>query len=226
MKTFIQYQFEQEQKDYFAAVTMLESGPLNENILKNLSASIRQKYDFIKSLADISRQKLSDLIEIFKNTKVFNFFSKIKFSLDHLFGFAKRGFTAYKDLQKVISEYLASTKVVQWTRQELQKLDNWLKDKKYIRRFGGAIVGGILIYIWLNMSFTGDFSYDFDFRDIVSAITGSYSLVDLFASAAGIRMLILFATGAVFGISFPWPGPQSVQFVVGLIAGIKRVMKN
>ena len=81
----------------------------------------------------------------------------------------------------------------------------------------------MLLYIWLNMAFTGDFNYDFDFADLISALSGKFSLAQLFAGQDGIRMLLLFATGMI-GLSFPWPGATSAKFVIALINGLRKVI--
>lgn len=227
MKSYLEYSEEllQEQSDYYAALSLIESGRyLTEGILDRLSSGIKSKLDFIKSLAGYASMKLEDLVTLFKDTRVFRFFNAIKFNLNTLWKYIKAGFSAYTDLQKAIAEYVAQTKIVKWTTEALHGLDSFLQNHPKIRRIGGFAVAGLLIYIWLNMSFTGNADFDFDFSDVLRAIGGSYSLGALFGGTDGTHLLMLFATG-VIGLSFPWPGPTHVKFVAALVNGLRKLAR-
>ena len=170
----------------------------------------------------MSKRKLEDVVALIKNKKVFEFFSKIKFSLKKLYDTAKRGWQVYTKIETVISDYIASTKVVKWTSKELKRLDDYLMKHPKVKHLAGVAVSALLIYIWLNMSFTPDLEYSMSFDDIVNAASGSFSLADLFSGSEGVKLLTYFATGALLGLSFPWPGPTSVQFVSGLMFSISK----
>jgi hypothetical protein len=227
MKSYLEYSEEclQEQHDYYVALHIIESGRhLTEGILDTLSSGVKAKLDFIKSLADYASIKLEDIVSLFKDSRVFRFFNAIRFNLNTLWKYIKAGFAAYTDLQKAIAEYIAQTKIVKWTTEALHELDAFLQNHPKLRRISGFAVAGLLIYIWLNMSFTGNADYDFDFSDILRAIGGSYSLGALFGGTDGTHMLMLFATG-IIGLSFPWPGPTHVKFVVALINGLRKLTR-
>jgi len=227
MKSYLEYSEEclQEQRDYYTALSVIESGhALTEGILDRLSSGVKAKLDFIKSLASYASMKLEDIVSLFKDRQVFKFFNAIRFNLNTLWKYIKAGFSAYTDLQRAIAEYVARTKIVKWTTEALHSLDEFLQKHPKIRRIGGFAVAGLLIYIWLNMSFTGDFAYDFDFSDILLAVGGKYSLGAIFGGPEGTRMLMLFATG-VIGLSFPWPGPTHIQFVGALINGLQKLAR-
>ena len=227
MKSYLEYSEEllQEQSDYYAALSLIESGRyLTEGILDRLSSGVKAKLDFIKSLAGYASMKLEDLVTLFKDTRVFRFFNAIKFNLNTLWKYIKAGFAAYTDLQKAIAEYVAQTKIVKWTTEALHGLDSFLQNHPKIRRIGGFAVAGMLIYIWLNMSFTGNADFDFDFSDVLRAVGGSYSLGALFGGTDGTHLLMLFATG-VIGLSFPWPGPTHVKFVAALVNGLRKLAR-
>jgi hypothetical protein len=227
MKSYLEYSEEclQEQRDYYTALSVIESGhALTEGILDRLSSGVKAKLDFIKSLAGYASMKLEDIVSLFKDSRVFKFFNAIRFNLNTLWKYIKAGFAAYTDLQRAIAEYVARTKIIKWTTEALHGLDEFLQKHPKIRRIGGFAVAGLLIYIWLNMSFTGDFAYDFDFSDILLAVGGKYSLGAIFGGPEGTRMLMLFATG-VIGLSFPWPGPTHIQFVGALINGLRKLAR-
>jgi hypothetical protein len=193
-----------------------ENGMLNEF---SIPTFLSKQYNFIKELASKIAINIKDIAKIFMNRVVFNFFSKIKWSVEYIFDLAKKGLGVYRDILGAISEYISKTKVGKWTEDKLRDLDNWLKNHPKIKRITGVAVAGLLIYIWFNMSFTGDFKYDFDMVDVFKALSGSFSLSQLFAGKDGIKLLLLFTTG-VIGVSFPWPGPTSVKFLFSLVKSL------
>jgi hypothetical protein len=227
MKSFTEYNSHalQEELDYYEALTLLETVELTENFLSRLTSGVRAKLDFIKTLASSAGAKIEDVVVLFKDSRVFKFFSALRFNLANLWKSIKAGFAAYAQIQRAVAEYISKSKIGRWTEEALRNLDNWLQKHPTIKRIGGFAVAGMLLYIWLNMSFTGDFSYDFDFADILSALSGKFALSTLFAGTDGTRMLLLFATG-VMGLSFPWPGPTSAKLVISLLNGLRKIIKS
>lgn len=197
----------------------------NETNLNEIAipSSLKKIWSFVKELKDLAKVKLLDLIKLFKNKIVFKFFAKIKFSMSKLFSIVKAGFKAYKQVIKAIGEYIANTKVGRWTEDKLKDLDAFLAKHPKTKRIAGLAVAGILIYIWLNMTFTGNADYDFDMGDMIMALGGGFTLSTLFAGPDGMALLTLFATG-VIGLSFPWPGPQHFQFVGAVLYGSAKIV--
>jgi len=212
-----------EYNEYIVAIDYA-SNP-EEYINEELNESIKSKIEFIKSFASILKSNVSDLIDFFKNKILFKIFKAIKFSLGYLFKMLKDGYKAYQELQKVISKYASDTKVVKFTEEQLKKLDDFLMKHPKIKRFSGFAVSGILIYTWLNMSFTGDLFDDFDLSNVLLALQGKFTLTMIFAGPEGTKMLILFATGALLGISFPWPGPSSIKLASAFLYSISKTFK-
>lgn len=227
MKSFIDYNScsIQEEHDYYEALSLLETSELNENILSGLTSGVRAKLDFIKTLASAAGANLQDTLTLFKDSKVFKFFSALRFNLANLWKSIKAGFAAYAQIQRAIAEYISKTKIGRWTEEALRDLDSWLQQHPRLKRIGGFAVAGMLLYIWLNMSFTGDFQYDFDSSDILAALSGNFALSTLFAGTEGTRMLLLFVTGMI-GLSFPWPGPTSAKLAVSLLNGLKKLIHS
>ena len=135
----------------------------------------------------------------------------------------KKGFKAYKEVIKAIGDYLSKTKVGRWTEDKLKDLDAFLATHPKTKRIAGMAVAGILIYIWLNMTFTGNADYDFDMGDMILALGGGFTLSTLFAGPEGMALLTLFVTG-VIGLSFPWPGPQHLQFIGAIVYGSAKLV--
>lgn len=190
----------------------------------SLPAFLSDKVSFIKDLAKAAAVRLQDVARLVANKQVFKFFSAIGWSLKKLFELVKKGFKAYKDLRNLIAQYIADTKVVNWTDEQLTKLDTFLSQHPTIKKMAGPAVAGLLIYIWLNMTFTGDIVYDFDMSDMLSALAGKFALMNIFGGASGAQLLTLFATGAILKLSFPWPGPTSIKFVSGVLTGLAKLV--
>tara|TARA_B110000858_G_C17786473_1_gene467515 strand:+ start:1186 stop:1890 length:705 start_codon:yes stop_codon:yes gene_type:complete len=184
---------------------------------------LKKIWSFLKELKDIIKVKIMDLAKLFMNKLVFKFFAKIKFSMKYLFDLVKKGFKAYKEVIKAIGDYLSKTKVGRWTEDKLKDLDAFLATHPKTKRIAGMAVAGILIYIWLNMTFTGNADYDFDMGDMILALGGGFTLSTLFAGPEGMALLTLFVTG-VIGLSFPWPGPQHLQFIGAIVYGSAKLV--
>jgi hypothetical protein len=75
------------------------------------------------------------------------------------------------------------------------------------------------------MTFTGDFEYDFNLVDVIAALSGKFTLSQIFAGKDGMKLLLLFATG-VIGLSFPWPGPTSVKFLTATVQSVAKWAKT
>jgi hypothetical protein len=198
-----------------------DGGMLNEF---SIPSFLSKQYNFVKELASNISVSIKDIAKLFMNRTVFNFFSKIKWSFDYIFDLAKRGLKIYREVLDTIGEYIAKTKVGRWTDDKLKDLDNFLKTHPKIKRIAGIGVAALLIYIWFNMTFTGDFEYDFNLVDVVAALAGKFSLTQIFAGKDGMKLLLLFATG-VIGLSFPWPGPTSVKFLTAVIQSVAKWAK-
>ena len=217
-----------EETEYFDFLLFVKSKTdkrLNEGVFSDISSSIRKKLDFIRELASQLKIEASELVKLFMNKEVFKFFQRIGWNLKKLFDIAKKGFTLVNILANVIAEYVEKTGVSKWTEKELKKLDEYLKKHPKTKRIIGVGVASILIFIWLNMSFTGDPTYDFNFSDVLSALAGNVTLSNIFAGKDGIKLLTLFSTGIITGLSFPWVGATSVHFIGGVIYSLAKKHK-
>ena len=56
--------------------------------------------------------------------------------------------------------------------------------------------------------------------------TSLTTLSQIFGTPSGMKMLTLFATGALFGLSFPWPGNNIIKFSVAVITTIAKFFKQ
>jgi len=195
MLTLNEFLVEREYKEFCA----LDFDALDEGVLDRLSGAMKKKIEFVKRVADKTGNKLSDVVATFKNRKVFSFFTKIKWSFDKLIQLLKTGYKAYGTLIKVVSEYLAKNPVVKWTDKKLIELDDFLKTHPKTRRMAGFVVAGLLAYVWFHVAFSGDVSTDFDMSQLIAAMSGSFSLSNIFSGANGITMIGLLLAGTLTG---------------------------
>lgn len=200
---------------------VVDNGMLSEF---SIPSFLSKQYNFVKDLASELSVGIKEVAKLFMNKTVFNFFSKIKWSFDYVFDLAKKGLAIYRQVLDAIGEYISKTKVGKWTEDKLEDLDNFLKNHPKIKRIAGIGVAALLIYIWFNMTFTGDFDYDFNLMDVLAALGGKFSLSQIFAGKDGMKLLLLFATGMI-GLSFPWPGPASIKFLTAVVKSIANWAK-
>jgi hypothetical protein len=206
---------------------------------KTASAEMKEARDavaFVKTkffidVAKATKSSLASVVKLFKDPRVIKFFKGIKWSFTNLYKLLKKGMKAYRDLQKLIGEFLAETKIGKWTTENLKKLDDWLARHPKTRALAGVAVGALLIYFWFNQSFIGDPSFDFDMTYILNALAGKFSLADLFGGPGGMMLLLAIAVGMGTGASFPWPSPASAKFVAAIIGTLaiklgKRLKKT
>lgn len=217
---------EEIEEEYQEFIEFLDSGLIfQEGILDVIKGKLAKKIQFIRGIASTVGAKIKDLIMLFKDKKVFKFFALVGWNLKKLFKIIKKGAKVFDGVATAISDYIASTKVAKWTTKELAKLDAFLKKHPKTARIVGIGIAGLLLYIWFNMTFTGSFDYDFDFADILAALAGRATLATIFGGPAGIKLLMLFATGALLGLSFPWPGPNTIKFISAVMYSIGKKIK-
>ena len=187
---------------------------------------IREKIRFIKQFAVETGFKLKDLLKLFMEKLVFKLFQQIGWSIKSLYELMKKGFDAYKNLQIAIADFVGSTVVGEWTKDKLVELNRYLKTHPKTKRVVGVAVAGLMIYIFLTMSFTGDFIEDFSIDVVFMAFSGNYSLYEFFGTASGLKMLLLFASGTLLGLSFPWPGTNMIKFGIAILTTLAKFFKK
>lgn len=192
----------------------------------SLPAVLKSKIDFIKELADKTMMSMIDLFKIFKDKKVFKFMSYFSWNINKLFTFVRKGFKEYHKVINILSKKIHESKAGQKWEAFVIDMETFIKSHPSLKRIGGIAVASILIYIWFNMTFTGSVEYDFNMNDMLAALAGNYSLVDIFTGEEGIKLLMFLVTGKM-GLTFPWPGATAIQFILavvttlGIMGGIK-----
>jgi len=214
-----------EYYEYSRAIAILESSYISEGFLSKLSSGIKSKIDFFTEVAKTIGKDVSDLLVLFKDSRFFKIFKAIGFAINKIVSLFKLGVKTYNNIQNILAEKIASLGGVKFIKKNLHLLDEFFTNHPILKKLGGLAIAGLLFYIWTQMSFTPDLEYSMDFKDIILALSGSFSLAELFASPSGITMLIYLASGMLLGLSTPWPGKQATQIVGGLLFSAYRLLK-
>lgn len=226
------YTYEQ----YCADLDSLASEELTEGFLDALKG-VRGKIGKIialakKTFSDIADETtltLKDIIKAFKTKDVFKVLKAFGFSIRKILtAINKATLLINKGILNVFNE-LHKTKVMQKIKQGAMTVDDVLNKYPILNRIGGAVVAGLLMYIWLNMTFVGNFDYDMDIGAMADALLGNYSIHDLFISPAGNTMLLFLATGILSGgaLSVAWLGHTGANLALAIsYAGLKRAKAN
>jgi hypothetical protein len=174
--------------------------------------------DALKSIIEQFKLSAKDVYKALKSKDAFAFMRAIKFNL----WLALKAITAVTGLVRkgILSVFqeIYETGAWQKIKSGVMKVDELLDKYPLLKHVAGIAVAGLLIYIWLNMTFIGDADFDFDLSAIAMALAGSFTLVDLFASPSGMMMLGLLMVGLWNPLmSFPWLGASIMNLLVALL---------
>lgn len=216
-------------ENYCDDLDLVEKSLLTEGLLDNLKGIPAKLKDFIlpvvKNFPDIS---IKDAIKAFKQSKVFDMLKYFGFSLKKIALAINKGLKLIDDgLLKAISE-LHKTKVFKKVRAGTMKIDEVINKYPVLNRITGIGVAGILVMIWLNMSFSGNFSHDMDLTGVFHALKGDFSIEDLFGSEIGNKMLILLGVGLATGgtVSFPWLARTGTNLSIAIAYSAFKVLQG
>lgn len=188
---------------------------------KNISQDWLSIFKNFKSgllkIANDFKINASELISAIKNRSLYGVLKAFGFNIALMFRAVGEASKALKGGLHTIFKELYQTKIVQKVRKGVIKVDEFLNRYPKLKKAGGLIVAGLLLYLWLNMTFIGDLDYDFNFTNTVEALKGNFSLADLFVSSEGLMLITLFGTGAAFGLSMPWLGRAAYNLLLALV---------
>lgn len=217
---------EDDEKVYEAFKEFVIASHYGELYLEwKLPSFIRDKVEFVKELALRTGYDIKDLFKMFLEKHVFQFFSMIRWNFEYLFKLMKDGYHAYKDFMQAVHDFIDKQGIVQWTKEHLLELDDWLKKHPKTRRISGVLLAGLLVYMWMTMSFIGNPSYDFDISMIIDTLRGHMHIADVFGGATGTVFLSLFMSGLIFDLTFPWPGSNIVKFMIAVLVTLAKKLR-
>jgi len=174
--------------------------------LKSSLISISKEFK-INTITIVTAFKQKD---VFGVLKAFAFNIKLIFkALNELSGFVRKGlFEIFREIFRL--------KIFEGVRRGAIKVDAVLNRYPLLKKITGIVLAGLILYMWINMTFIGDLDYDFNFATIVLAIRGVFTIEDLFVSPEGLMLVTLFGVGFVTGLSIPWLGKSVYNLGVAL----------
>lgn len=204
----------------------IDSDILNEGFfdsLKDLKLSgalVKVFKDLKSTMVDLSKQfglGIKDIVIAFKNRDVFNLLKAVGFNIGILFKSINALSKAVRGGLFYVFTEISKSGMIKKIQSGAMKVDEILNKYPMLKKIGGIVVAGILLYVWLNMTFIGDLDFDFNFSDLVAALHGSFSIADLFASPSGLMMITLFGTGSMLGLSVPWLGKSVYNLTLAIV---------
>ena len=168
----------------------------------------------LMKIAEDFKVGISQVVEAFRQRSIFGFLKAVRFNIGVLLkSIGEVGKLLRQGLEKVF-QHISNTAAIQQLRRGTLKIDEFLDRYPLLKKIGGIAIAGLLLYIWLSMTFIGDLDYDFNWGDIVGALSGSFTITELFLSPSGLMMITLFATGGL--ISVPWLGSSAYNIILAL----------
>ena len=195
----------EEKESWFGKLTKKGKAFVNK-----LGGDFKKKFDEIKELADAATMGIKDMISVLKAKDgfLFKLFSAIGWEFDQLKTMVLNAKKHYANFRKALAGGLESIpglrQAIKGGKVAGEKINAWIEKYPILKKIGGPIIAAILVFIWMNMSFTGDFDADFDLTPMLKAMIGEFDITELFLSNAGIEMLGLLALGMGTTLSFPW----------------------
>jgi len=224
MQSFIQHTQLDEalSKVTYEQYTAIMEGRLDEGIIdfavglkKDIAKVFAEFKDEIQKLIQEFGDEAKDIAKGFATKKMFYIFRAFKFSVKAMTAILVKVAGLWRESLGAIFEEMAKSGIMKKIQSGAMKIDEVLAKYPILKKISGPLVAGLLIYIWLNMSFIGDPQYDLDFMSVFGALGGNFSLADLFTGKSGLMLITLFSTGGF--ISAPWLGNTAANIVLALM---------
>jgi hypothetical protein len=214
---------DEEFDQFMSFAESIESNNVNEAF--DLIGKFGKAWNTIKEIAKAIGTGITEVLSFFKNKVIFGFFKYVGFSLQKMFEYLKQGYEAFVKLKDSLAKYIANTPLVKNVSEYAKWLDEFLDKYPILKKLSGVVIAYLLFYIWTNaISFTGDVEFDFNLQDMWDALMGKKGFLDIFGGENGAKMLTFIITNKAFGLTFPWPGATSVQFLFAIIYTIAKAL--
>lgn len=198
--------------DIIASGKSFEEAGVFGDFFKKVFSPLKKVFESVKESVGLG---VEEFAKAFKAKNVYALMKAIKFNVALLFkGVVEAGKLVDRGLLKVVQK-ITHSDTFQKVKKGIIKFDAVLDEHPILKRLTGVALAGLLFWIWLNMSFTGNASSDFDLSMVGAALFGKYSLEDLFTSDQGVYMISLLLPG-IMGISFPWLGHKAANLIMAI----------
>lgn len=201
----------------FLSATLKEADELNAFSLPSVLTHFFSEYK--KLIADISEHlKVSktEIVAAFKERSVFKLLKALKFSVITAVKAVKAtAALLHHGLMAVVHD-LEKSGAFQHVQKSAKAVDDLLAKYPLLKKLAGPALAGLLIWMWFNMSFSGNFDSDMALDAVIDALKGNFSIYDLFATPSGIAGLVLLAAG-LSGVSlFNYLSVSNWNFLIAL----------
>ena len=219
----------EEKESWFGKLTKKGKAFINK-----LGGDFKKKFNEIKELAETAAMGIKDMISVLKAKDgfLFKLFGAIGWQFDQLKTMIQNAKKHYAKFREALVGGLAGIpgfkQAIEGGKVAAKQVDEWMKKYPILKKIGGPIIAAILVFIWMNMSFTGDWDSDFDLTPMLKAMMGEFDIAELFLSKAGIEMLGLLALGMGTTLSFPWLTGISgtARLAVAFVYTIGKIVLN
>lgn len=216
------YTYEQYCSD-LDKIAYLDENFVTEDISK-ITATLSKAFGNVSNIVSLAKNNPSnisvkDITSALKDVNIYSFLKLSKFSIKKMAGYINGALSVIDNtLLKAISA-LHTKGVFNHLVDGTVTMDQVLKDHPILKKVTGPVVAGIILMIWLNMTFSGKFSSDMDLVKMFKSATGKFSLEEVFATPNGIKMLVLLTTGIVSAgaLSFPWLAATGANLALAIL---------
>lgn len=165
---------------------------------------------------------LLDLVKALANRDAFALLRSIKFNLAMLMKGLRALLALLPRGLNVLFHELRESGLLDKLKDGSLAVDTFLDKHPLLKKLAGPALAALLFWMWTHASFIGDPWTDFDLSTVGAALTGHYSVHDMFATEAGLTGLTLFLTGATTGIGVAWLGETTYNVILALAFSAAR----
>lgn len=200
---------------YEQYIQFLNSYPnIDESLASLIPGIFREIKDVISKIVNDFKADVSDIIDALKNREVFNLMKIVGFRMT---------LRLLKSVSSLLSapvnrafKELHQTRAFDTFRNNRQNIKDFLDKHPILRKFSGVFLAGLIVFIWVNMTFIGSLDFDMDLSIVSDSIKGSYTIEDFLASHDLLKYATLFLTGYILGISCAWLGHSIYNLILAI----------
>lgn len=224
MKSFVEYNVDNiTLSEWTLVIDSIENDMLNEGLFDKIklpAALLRIAKTFkdeLINLKDVLKVDFKEILSAFKEPHVFKILKAVKFSIKALYKLYMNSYNVITKGVFKIFEEINKSGLAKKIQAGTVKIDEVLKKYPLLKKLSGPVIAGLLLYMWLNMSFLGDLKFDMDISTMFAALKGDFTIESLFGSKEGTLLIGLFGIGFTTGLSAPWLGKTMYNVILALI---------
>lgn len=205
-------------EEYCGVLDSVADNTINEDLyyLSGKLASLyhKAKEDF-EQIRRMTGMAISSIVLAFKQPTIFGVWRAFKYSFAAIFSAVFEFAELIRHGLFDVIEDISNTGGFKKLEQGALKVDELIQQYPILAKLTGVVLAGMMLYMWLNMTFIGNFKYDMNLQQIGKALAGSYTFGQFITTKEGKSMLVLFGTGSL--VSFPWLGITLLNLIIALL---------